>query len=96
MLTIIEVLTPKEICSQTYIVISTFDNEQEARNCADFMRLKFPRFLLGLRKITQHLFASRFSWVPKMDFKRSWTDLELYKYFSLTDAEQAYIEATIC
>jgi site-specific DNA-methyltransferase (adenine-specific) len=94
-LTIIDTIPPSHVCLQTYLVVMATDLEDEARNCTGYLKTKFARFLLGLRKVTQHLSKEKFAWVPKMDFTRPWLDNELYDHFGLTADEQAHIEATI-
>ena len=56
---------------------------------------KFSRFLLLLRLSGQNNSKDKFSWVPVMDFSKTWTDNELYNYFNLTEEEIDLIEKTI-
>jgi site-specific DNA-methyltransferase (adenine-specific) len=94
-LSIVKVLPPQSVCLQTYIVVGTYPNEEEASNCVSYLALKLPRFMLAQRAISQDLPPSAWLWVPKIDFTKTWTDAQLYEYFGLTAAEQAHIEATI-
>ncbi|KUH57775.1 restriction endonuclease [Tractidigestivibacter scatoligenes] len=91
-LSILEVLGPKEVCTETYIVVKTFDTEAEARNCMAYLALKFPRFLISQVASAQMVNKKSFMFVPDLDFSRSWTDVDLYNEFSLDDQETAYIE----
>ena len=44
---------PGEACTETYLIASIAKNENEAEMIRDYMRSKFFRFLVSLRKITQ-------------------------------------------
>lgn len=94
-LSILEVLGPKEVCTETYIIVKSFDTQQEARNCRAYLSLKFPRFLISQVASAQMVNKNSFTFVPDVDFTMSWTDEELYKEFNLTDHEIAYIESCI-
>lgn len=90
------VIEPGVICTQTYIVVNTFDNKKEAENFVAYMQTKFFRFMLGLRVITQHINKEKFAWVPDLgSYKIAPTDAQLYKMFGLTQKEVDYIEARI-
>lgn len=89
------VAAPVSACTETYIVIGTYSNENEAKNLATYLRTKFARFLVGLRKNTQDITKDRFAFVPAQDFTQSWTDEKLYKKYGLTLEEIAFIESMI-
>jgi site-specific DNA-methyltransferase (adenine-specific) len=88
-------LAPGSACTQTYIIAGMFDTREETENYARYLTTKFVRFLVLQRKTTQDVVADRFRFVPLLDMKRRWTDADLYQHFGLSDAEAAYIEATI-
>ena len=89
-------LKPGAVCTFTYVVVSAFNTEDEARNFLSYMRTKFFRFMLGLRVTTQDITSDRFAWVPDMgDYTKTWTDEELYATFALSAEERTYIEAKI-
>ena len=77
------------------MVAGVYDTENEARNLADYLESKFVRLLVSTRKNTQHLRADRFSFVPKLDMRSSWTDEALYERYELTQDEIDHIEAQI-
>ena len=83
------------ISLETYSVIDTFKNKQEAENLITYLKTDFVRYFLGLRKITQHLPADRWSWVPYVDCKKSWTDEELFKMFKFSKEEQEHIKKKV-
>lgn len=86
---------PNSCCTETYLVIGPFDNEQIAKNVISYITTKFFRFLVLLKKNTQHATKLVYSFVPIQNFAKSWTDEELYTKYCLTDKEVAYIESMI-
>lgn len=86
---------PNSLCTETYIVVGLFDNESEAKNLELFLKTKFTRFLISLKKNTQHLTKDRFSFVPKLDMNITWTDEKLYKKYDLNKEEIEFIESMI-
>lgn len=87
---------PKEICTETYLVISVFNNENDAESFIKYTETDFFKFMLNLRMISQNISKDNFAWVPDMqDYTKEWTDKELYKHFDLTQDEINYIEKII-
>lgn len=93
-LSVIEVLPPNSVCSETYLVAGSFSSEKEAENLASYLRTKFVRFLAGQRVISQHVTRGTFSFVPIQDFNVCWTDAELYKKYKLDQEEIEFVEKT--
>ena len=89
------VAEPNSACTETYIVCGVYDTEIEARNFELYMRTKFFRFLVALRKNTQHVTQSRFKFVPILDMKKKWTDEKLHKEFNITMEEQKFIASIV-
>lgn len=89
------VAEPPSACSETYIVVGKFESRAEAENLAAFLRTRFLRFLVGLRKNTQHLTKDRFSFVPALPMAKTWTDERLYTHFGITQEEVAFIESIV-
>ncbi|WP_198008969.1 hypothetical protein [Deinococcus geothermalis] len=56
---------------------------------------RFFRFLVSLRKITQHATHATYQWVPIQTWDRTWTDEMLYEKYGITPEEQAFIESMI-
>lgn len=90
-----EVLPPKVVCTETYIVVDTFDSEIEANNLLQYLKTKFVRFLVAQVTTTQHISKANFTLVPIQDFSKAWTDAELYEKYGLTDEEIVFIESMI-
>lgn len=82
-------------CSETYLMIGPFDTTKECENVMSYIRTKFFRFLVLLRKNTQHATSKVYQFVPLQDFSHPWTDEMLYKKYSLTEDEIAFIESMI-
>ena len=91
----IRILKPREVVTETYIVIDTFDNIKEANNCASYFRTKFARYLIALTLSSMHIVKQNYQFVPLQDFSKPWTDEELYKKYGLTDEEIQFIESMI-
>ena len=89
------VTPPSSACTETYLVAGAYHEESEARNLDKYLRTKFLRFLVGLRKNTQHITMDRFSFVPLLPMKKAWTDAKLYAHFGLSDDEIAFIESIV-
>ncbi len=94
-LSIIDILKPKTICTSTYIVVKVCDNVNEAEHLVGYLKTKFVRFLLAQICISQHLSRDTFAFVPMQDFSKHWTDEELYKKYNLTQDEIDFIESMI-
>ncbi|MBR0047286.1 MAG: Eco57I restriction-modification methylase domain-containing protein [Bacteroidaceae bacterium] len=90
-----EVLVPNSACTESYLLIACFDNEEEAKNALSYIKTLFFRFLLSLKVITQNIAKDSFAFIPLQDFSKPWTDEELYKKYNLSDEEIAFIESMI-
>jgi site-specific DNA-methyltransferase (adenine-specific) len=89
------VAAPPSACTQSYLVVSPFQSERAALSFSSYYRSRFFRFLVSLRKITQHALRSTYSWVPQQAWNRGWTDELLYEKYGITKAEIAFIESMI-
>ena len=94
-ITIPKILKPNEVTTFSYLVLGAFKTSNEAKNFRSYMLCKFPRFMLRQTFSSMHISRQNFMLVPAMDFKRQWTDEELYAHFDLDAEEQKLIEATI-
>lgn len=96
---------PMTCCSETYLVIYPCDSEEEMKNVAIYLRTKFLRFLVLLKKNTQHATSKVYSLVPIQDFTPKsdidWSlsvadiDCQLYAKYGLTENEISFIESMI-
>lgn len=86
---------PGSACTETYLVIGRTGDETEARRLAAYMRTRFVRFLVSLRKITQNITRDSYRFVPLLPMDREWTDDALYARYGLTEDDVNFIESTI-
>ena len=84
-----------EACTETYLVAGRFENELEARRYAAYLRTRFARFLVSLRKATQHATRDVYAFVPDISLDRDWTDVMLYERYGLTEDEIAFLESQV-
>jgi len=91
----IEVLPPGTICTETYLVIGSYSNEDQARNLVAYMRTRFFRFLLSLFMYSHSITKDTYAFVPILDMAKRWTDEQLYKRYALTKDDIAFIESKI-
>lgn len=94
-LSVLDMLKPNEVCTETYIVVDAFDTEAEAQNCLGYLSLKLPRYLISQIANAQMINKKSFSLVPRMDFSKSWDDRMLYEEFGLTEEERKLVESQI-
>ena len=86
---------PNTCCSETYVVIGPYANKRRAENVIGYIKTKFFRFLVLLKKNTQDAPARVYLFVPVQNFDEAWTDEKLYAKYGLTDEEIAFIESMI-
>lgn len=86
---------PGEACTESYVVAGRFENEKTARLYAHFLRTRFVRFLVSLRKATQDAAKDVYAFVPDIPLNRAWTDEKLYERYGLTKEEIAFIDSTV-
>jgi site-specific DNA-methyltransferase (adenine-specific) len=86
---------PGSVCTASHLVIGPLQNEQEAANLAEYLKTRFVRFLVSLRKSTQSAARGVYTWVPQQPWDRAWTDADLYEKYGITDEEIAFIESMI-
>ena len=86
---------PGTACTESYLVAGLFDTEAEAKNYASYLRTRFARFLVSLRKSTQDAPKHVYAFIPDLPVNREWTDAKLYKRYDLNEAEIAFIESQV-
>jgi site-specific DNA-methyltransferase (adenine-specific) len=89
------ILSPQEICTQSYLVGGVFETRLEAENYLSYLRTAFVRILMLPTLTSQDISADKFQFVPLQDFSHPWTDAMLYEKYGLTDDEIAFIESMI-
>ena len=86
---------PSTCCTETYLVIGPFSSKEVAENVISYIRTRFFRFLVLLRKNTQHAPKSVYSFVPVQHFTEPWTDQKLYEKYDLSQEEISFIETMV-
>ena len=89
------VAEPGTACTETYVVAGHFVAEVEASNFAKYLRSRFVRFLVSLRKATQHATRDVYAFVPDLSLNQEWSDTTLYRRYGLTKDEIAFIESQV-
>ena len=91
----IDILPPKTICTETYLVVGSFNSEAEAKHLVAYMKTLFFRFLVSQFMYSHHITRDSYRLVPIQDFAQEWTDEKLYAKYGLTEDEIAFIESMI-
>lgn len=86
---------PGTACTETYVIAGAFSSESEAQSVASYIRTRFARFLVSLRKSTQDAPRRVYAFMPQQSWDHTWTDEELYAKYGLTDEEIAFIESIV-
>lgn len=92
-------------CTESFIQIGSFDNQDEAQNCMSYIKTKFCRAMLGTLKVTQDNPKNTWKNVPLQDFTTDsdidWSqsitkiDQQLYVKYGLNQKEIDFIETKV-
>lgn len=91
----IKVLKPLEVCTHSYFVIGSYEEEKQAINLLSYLRTKFVRFLILQSMSSINLSKLVFSFVPIQDFNHDWNDDMLIMKYNLNENEVKFIETMI-
>lgn len=91
----IDILPPKTICTETYLVIGSFDSERESINLKNYMKTKFFRFLVSQFMYSHHITKDSYQLVPIQDFQKAWTDEILFEKYKLDLQEIEFVNSSI-
>ena len=104
-LTATEILYPRIGALDTFISIGSFDSLFEATSAQKYIKTKFLRALLGVKKVTQDNSKNTWSMIPIQDFTPEsdidWNvsipniDRQLYKKYGLSPEEIEFIETHV-
>ena len=96
---------PNTITTDTFISIGKFESKEEAENLRKYIKTKFLRALLGVKKVTQDNPKSTWVYIPLQDFTYNsdmdWSksiadiDKQLYKKYGLSQEEIDFIEKNV-
>src|SRR5699024_836906 len=101
-----EIASPFTVATQTFISFGSFDSEYEAISLSKYLKTKFVRLLLGVKKITPDN-ARKDVWelVPNQNCTKEWDinwnktiaeiDKRLYEKYELSHEEIQYIEDNV-
>lgn len=88
-------LYPGEICTDSYIIACSSNDEKYTTNFFNYLKTKFARFLILQSLSAINLSRDRYEFVPVQDFNNPQTDKDLYAKYGLTDEEIEFIESQI-
>jgi len=92
------------VCTQSFLFFFV-DSNNEAVSIEKYLKSKFLRYLVSLRKMTQDATRATYTWVPIQNFTENsdidWNksileiDQQLYKKYDLSEGEIEFIESMI-
>jgi hypothetical protein len=86
---------PETISSETYLCIGPLDSKAEAESVLSYLSCRLTRLLILLHKPSQHVTRKVYTFVPKQDWSRKWTDEDLYAKYGITPKEVKFIEKVV-
>jgi hypothetical protein len=99
------VAEPSIICTEMYLRIGAFNTKTECENCLKYIKTKFFRHLLQIRRFGLNMSQKIFSSIPIQDFTSKsdidWSkpiaeiNKQLYDKYKLSKAEREWIEEKI-
>ena len=91
----IKVLGPNEVCTETYLVLHSFDSKEPALNFENYVKTKFFRFMLLQALTSINISKEKFCFVPEENYTQPITDELLYEKYNLAENEIEFIESLI-
>jgi hypothetical protein len=86
---------PGSICSETYLCIGPFETKTQAENALSYLTCRLTRLLILLHKPSQDTTRKVYTFVPKQDWNRPWTDADLYAMYGISAPEIDFIEKVV-
>jgi adenine-specific DNA methylase len=93
-LSTIKPLPKNHVCTDSYLILGPFDNEEDTSNFIAYMKTKFFRFLLLQGVTSINLSRTKFKFIPTLN-DYNVNDILLYKIYDLSEEEINEIEETI-
>ena len=97
--------SPGMTSTPTFIRVGIFKTKLEAKNCAKYIKSKFARAMLGIKKVTQDNAVPVWGNMPTQDFTTNsaidWSksiseiDQQLYKKYKFSEDEVSFIEEKV-
>lgn len=94
-LSVVQKLSPKSACTESYLLAATFDTESECDNFISYLKTKLVRFLIMQSLASMNMTKASYQFVPIVSFTKKWNDAELYKRYGISEHEIAFIESVI-
>ncbi len=101
----IQTAEPKDVCTDSYLLLGNFYSSDEAYNLSHYLKTKFFRYLLLQALASMNISRGNFRFVPLQDFTVQsdidWNksiyeiDQQLYAKYGLSEEEIAFIEGAI-
>lgn len=91
----IKILEPNEVCTETYLVLHTFENKETAQHFEKYVKTKFFRFLLLQALTSINISKEKFCFIPEENYNGDINDRLLYKKYGLAQEEIDFIESMI-
>ncbi|MBX7062414.1 MAG: Eco57I restriction-modification methylase domain-containing protein [Pyrinomonadaceae bacterium] len=91
----IEVIPPRTVCSESYLVVGKYGTREEAENMAAYLKTQFCRFLVSTILLTQNITRGKFAFVPRLSMTVRWTDAKLFRKFGLDGEEIDFVNQLI-
>lgn len=89
------ILPPGTVCTESYLVLDTFNSPREAESFLSYVKTNFFRFLLSTVLMTQNIAKDKFCFIPIQKYNEEWTDNKLYEKYNLAKDEINYINSKI-
>ncbi|GDX62670.1 hypothetical protein LBMAG34_2040 [Candidatus Saccharibacteria bacterium] len=96
---------PMLVCTDTFLQVGEFDNEYEANSVLTYVKTKFFRAMVGVKKTAVFNYKDAFTFVPQQNWTNKsdidWSksiaeiDQQLYKKYGLSNDEIDFIESRV-
>lgn len=87
---------PGECCTESWIILGSFDSEAETISYRSYIFTKIVRFLLLQTVVSQDVTRKNFCFIPKFDYwAGTYTDDMLKTMWDISDDEWKYIDSKI-
>ena len=90
-----KIAAPGSACTETYLVAGRFKCKEEAEYYVSYLKTRFVRFLISLRKVSQDAARGVYAFVPDLQYDHEWSDAELFARYALTPSEVDFIESQV-
>jgi len=86
---------PESISTETYLCIGPLDSKSQAESVLSYLSCRLTRLLILLHKPSQDTTRKVYTFVPKQEWTRKWTDEQLYTKYGISASEIAFIETFV-